>query len=183
MGILRNISIDKAQGEYICQWDDDDWYHTERLERQFNSLMDTHKAACFLSFSLNYDEVTDCAYLLPVMLFPGSIMCKRSLLIEEHRYPDQQYKEDYELMVSLIKKNHAFPLVMPWLYVYYCRHGNNSCSDDHFTKLLSLSLPLSRHTADLFGKIFRNELSTSDASSLMTGEILGSIDYFSTFKL
>jgi glycosyltransferase involved in cell wall biosynthesis len=179
LGLLRNMSIDKAEGEYICQWDDDDWYHQERLERQFNSLMDSHKAACFLAYWLNYDVATDCAYLFPASPFPASIMCKRSLLIEDHRYSDRHRDEDYELMVSLIKNNHAFPLVMPSLYIYYCRHGNNTCTDDHFRNILATSLPLPVQTTDLFRKIFRNELSASEASALVTSqEILGPLNYF-----
>ncbi len=26
LGELRNRSIKEAEGEYVCQWDDDDWY-------------------------------------------------------------------------------------------------------------------------------------------------------------
>ena len=40
LGALRNISIEHAGGEIICQWDDDDFYHPERLARQFDALGD-----------------------------------------------------------------------------------------------------------------------------------------------
>jgi glycosyltransferase involved in cell wall biosynthesis len=32
LGSLRNLDIEMAQGEYVCQWDDDDWYHAGRIE-------------------------------------------------------------------------------------------------------------------------------------------------------
>src|SRR6267142_7021882 len=43
LGSLRNLAISKANGEYICQWDDDDWYHVKRIEIQLNMLLESHK--------------------------------------------------------------------------------------------------------------------------------------------
>jgi glycosyltransferase involved in cell wall biosynthesis len=34
LGALRNISIEKATGDLLCQWDDDDFYHPDRLQIQ-----------------------------------------------------------------------------------------------------------------------------------------------------
>src|SRR5687767_2274290 len=34
LGKLRNISIENASGELLCQWDDDDIYHPSRLLMQ-----------------------------------------------------------------------------------------------------------------------------------------------------
>ena len=31
LGELRNIANNAAKGEFLCQWDDDDWYHPSRL--------------------------------------------------------------------------------------------------------------------------------------------------------
>ena len=37
LGVLRNIALDVAKGTIVCQWDDDDLNHPERLERQFDA--------------------------------------------------------------------------------------------------------------------------------------------------
>jgi len=34
LGRLRNLSIEHARGELLCQWDDDDFYHPDRLLTQ-----------------------------------------------------------------------------------------------------------------------------------------------------
>ena len=37
-GLLRNIALENCEGDYFCLWDDDDWYHSQRLELQLKSL-------------------------------------------------------------------------------------------------------------------------------------------------
>lgn len=32
LGDMRNLSLDLAQGDYVLQWDDDDWHHPKRME-------------------------------------------------------------------------------------------------------------------------------------------------------
>ena len=39
LGTLRNRSLEEATGDFMAQWDDDDWYHPERIERQAGVLM------------------------------------------------------------------------------------------------------------------------------------------------
>ena len=39
LGMLRNRSLEEATGDFMAQWDDDDWYHPERIERQARVLM------------------------------------------------------------------------------------------------------------------------------------------------
>jgi glycosyltransferase involved in cell wall biosynthesis len=36
LGDLRNLSMDVASGEWLIQWDDDDWHHPLRMETQFD---------------------------------------------------------------------------------------------------------------------------------------------------
>jgi glycosyltransferase involved in cell wall biosynthesis len=38
LGQMRNTSVEIATGKIICQWDDDDLYHPERLTTQYNAL-------------------------------------------------------------------------------------------------------------------------------------------------
>jgi len=50
LGRLRNMSIDTADGEFFCVWDDDDWYHKDRLQFQMNAIRLHKKEACGLAF-------------------------------------------------------------------------------------------------------------------------------------
>jgi glycosyltransferase involved in cell wall biosynthesis len=47
LGALRNLSRESAGGEILCQWDDDDLHHPQRLERQLSALINSGgKALC-----------------------------------------------------------------------------------------------------------------------------------------
>jgi hypothetical protein len=37
VGDLRNLGLQHARGEFIACWDDDDWYHPERIARQMEA--------------------------------------------------------------------------------------------------------------------------------------------------
>src|SRR5882762_9182892 len=47
LGELRNISIAHAKGEYFCQWDDDDWYHRDRVKIQLEQALAQRQPATF----------------------------------------------------------------------------------------------------------------------------------------
>ena len=49
LGALRNLSLRAAQGEWICQWDDDDLYHPRRLELGMAVCQSMQADALFLS--------------------------------------------------------------------------------------------------------------------------------------
>src|ERR1700746_2756945 len=52
LGALRNVAIDAARGEFVCQWDDDDRYHPRRLEVQLEALAAAQADCSFLSDQL-----------------------------------------------------------------------------------------------------------------------------------
>lgn len=37
-GMKHNMAMDAARGEWICHWDDDDWYATDRIDRQLKMM-------------------------------------------------------------------------------------------------------------------------------------------------
>jgi len=177
LGSLRNLAISKANGEYICQWDDDDWYHVKRIEIQLNMLLESHKPACILAFWLMYDQTAGQAYLSHVGPWPGTILCRKSLLTDQFPYPDLPNSEDWELMLTLIKHNHVYPAIMPYLYIY-AYHGSNTFEYDHFKGIYKYSQLLPENHACLFKKIFNNEISNTKASRLLLHEDqMAPIDY------
>jgi glycosyltransferase involved in cell wall biosynthesis len=54
LGELRNIAIARAHGEWICQWDDDDRYHPERLRLQWEHAQSEQAAVNYLVDHLHW---------------------------------------------------------------------------------------------------------------------------------
>jgi glycosyltransferase involved in cell wall biosynthesis len=54
LGELRNIAIARACGEWICQWDDDDRYHPERLRLQWDYAQSEQAAVNYLVDQLHW---------------------------------------------------------------------------------------------------------------------------------
>ncbi|MDX1617534.1 MAG: glycosyltransferase family A protein, partial [Balneolaceae bacterium] len=52
LGEMRNISLEHASGEYLTCWDDDDWFHPDRITVQMDTLRDGGYEACCLTTSL-----------------------------------------------------------------------------------------------------------------------------------
>ncbi len=48
LGHLRNAAVDASRGQFVCQWDDDDLYHPQRLARQLAALRHASADACLL---------------------------------------------------------------------------------------------------------------------------------------
>src|SRR5687768_13464892 len=57
LGELRNIAIEKSAGDFFCTWDDDDWYHNKRIEKQLQGIFDGKKSGTILPYCLLFDKV------------------------------------------------------------------------------------------------------------------------------
>ncbi len=138
LGELRNLSIRHAAGDYVCQWDDDDWYHPERLNLQMSYLRNTGKPASILSRWTVFDSLTHKVYISNRRLWEGSILCKREVMLHVP-YPSLNRGEDTSVIDYLNEKelievieNH------PELYVYNY-HGGNTWDFAHFHKIFEYS--------------------------------------------
>ena len=141
LGELRNISVEEADGSYVCIWDDDDWYDADRLTEQMNHLMLHGKSGSILSLWIIFDGSTQKAYLpLPYPL-EGSVLCKRELMLQ-NPYPPLPKNEDSSVIQRLCKQGELSIIEdMPHLYVYIF-HGNNTWDYYHFKKIIVNSLEL-----------------------------------------
>ena len=54
LGALRNLSLDAARGTLVCQWDDNDLNHPQRLERQFEHLSAAKADGCCFTDQLRF---------------------------------------------------------------------------------------------------------------------------------
>ncbi len=148
LGALRNLSLDAAAGDIICQWDDDDCYHPDRILRQFEQMTQQAAQACFLTDNLHLLEPDRNLYWIDwtrgakpepwFRLFPPTLMMFND---DRFRYvetgPDAHLGEDLAIAAQLCREVPVAMLDgMGWLYLYVF-HGGNTCSRQHHYKIAS----------------------------------------------
>lgn len=132
LGALRNIALDHASGTYLTQWDDDDWYHEERLERQA-AVLDQGADACALQGTLMHLDAPEYFYHPYIGLLddgvPGSIMHRRN---DEARYPELPRAEDTAYLDHWLEEDYRLlPPSESHLFIR-CFHGDNTWGQKHF---------------------------------------------------
>ena len=142
LGELRNISIAEAMGEYVCQWDDDDWYHPRRLEIQLQIVQKHDKAATVLPRWLVYVPAKGEAYCSNSRLWEGSLLCKKTLF-NDIQYPSVTRGEDSYVIKQLFINDELAVEDHPDLYVYHFR-GSNTWDDEHFKAIIDRSMKLEK---------------------------------------
>jgi glycosyltransferase involved in cell wall biosynthesis len=149
LGALRNASMDHATGDVLCQWDDDDLHHPQRVERQLAALAASGGQALCLEDVMQFFAGSRMLYwtnwrATPVKSFPGSLMVRRAAAI---RYPETgaDAKLGEDTVVSLRLQEQGVMRVLagaPHLFVYVS-HGANSWHDEHH-RMLARELAISR---------------------------------------
>ena len=183
LGELRNISMADCNGEYFCQWDDDDWYHADRLTISMNAIQSNLQDASILTNWLIFDDVKKQAYLSKFRLWEGSIFCKKSVINEKVCYPPLPRMEDSFFINFLLQACKVYPLTAPYLYIYTF-HGNNTWPSSHFENLFSTSHPLSEGASKLIGDILSGKYSVAEGSArLQTDEFLNELNYLRLSKV
>ena len=135
LGALRNLAVSEARGQYICQWDDDDWYHPDRLTVQFSALRASGRTACVLSRWTCLDVESRRAYISPHRAWEGSLLVERARMVA---YPDLARGEDTVAIEALAKQQQLHMLDRPELYVYTF-HGCNTWDRSHWAYVLGKS--------------------------------------------
>ncbi|NCX04333.1 MAG: glycosyltransferase [Actinobacteria bacterium] len=137
LGELRNLSIDEAHGEWCVQWDDDEWYHPERLAIQISAMVQSHKAACALKWTLMHidsDDLVNHPFRADAGLAtPGTIVHRRT----HARYPAQRKGEDSVFIRAVKDMGGLCVLDQQYSHLFIrCFHGNNTWDFEHFLKRL-----------------------------------------------
>lgn len=134
LGKLRNVSLDRANGDYLVQWDDDDWYHPERIAIQAEKLNEGYDACCLTAALMHLDtpRFVEHPYVgtLPEGV-PGSIMHRNS---GDIRYPHTRRAEDTVYLKEWMEKRYT---QLPESYAYLfirCFHGSNTWEKEHFLR-------------------------------------------------
>ena len=142
LGGLRNLSLEQANGELLVQWDDDEWYHPERIEQQARVLL----AGCTVTYLEDMLVHIDLPRLVDRLYHTrsasgtvaGTVMHKRT----DVRYPNLAKAEDSLYLRQLRGVGHARPTPVPHTHLMIrCYHGNNTWALEHFVDALSSTWP------------------------------------------
>lgn len=178
LGQLRNFAISHATGEYFCQWDDDDWYHSQRLELQMKAIQENHKEGSLLGHWLLFDKINKEAYISHYGAWAGSILCSKQIFTGPIQYPDLDKREDSEFIKKLFKLNCLYPLNYPILYIYVY-HGTNTWDQNHFAHLFKYSKKLPAHLSASVSDIISGKLTNKEANMyLQQPKVIAEMDFF-----
>jgi glycosyltransferase involved in cell wall biosynthesis len=153
LGALRNLSQQRAKGEFHCVWDDDDRYHPQRLARQQEALVASGCEGLCVTQVVQFFPREGELYLINWKAteaegFPGSLMLRADAPVTyPENGPESRLGEDTNLLAQLRARGGVAHLPdQPYLY-FYQSHGANSWDDGHHAMLartLGLSTGLLR---------------------------------------
>lgn len=163
LGQLRNISMDAAQGDLICQWDDDDYSHPERLVVQIGHMMRNSASACFMTDHLHFieeerflcwvDWTMDGKAKGVAQLAPGTLLMFGD---KRFKYPETgpfaRQGEDSIFLGTVYKTVPVAHLAGSGHLYLYTYHGRNTFSREHHARMLTCRTPnahLQQHAEQL----------------------------------
>lgn len=132
LGDYRNISIANSQGDYICQWDDDDYYSPHRISAGMRALAETNSDVTFLQRWWVWWKDRSVLFLSNARIWEGSMIAKRSVI---PIYPSQKMREDSVMVDHMLKHTKTVVIDFPNLYCYSIT-GNNTWGDGHFDSMM-----------------------------------------------
>jgi len=168
LGAKRNISIDRCNGEYICLWDDDDWYHELRIETQYLEMKRHAKNASILTNLILYDATTNRSYMSFNWVWEGTLLCKKDKL-RDYQYLDKNKGEDTQLIANILDE--IYPVVNPTLYIYIYTGGNTG-NHSHFRAFFLKSQKLSEDFSSCIKMVLECSYSHEEGSRLLSAEAL-----------
>lgn len=128
LGGLRNLATDRARGDFVCVWDDDDLHHPMRIEAQMTALTSTGAAACLLGRLFIWWPGRRELAASSSRAWEGTLLCRRDAM---PRYDAEDRSEDTPAVTRLIARERIIRIDAPELYVYV-RHATNTWSEPHF---------------------------------------------------
>lgn len=131
LGEKRNLGIQLSDGYYFCTWDDDDWYHQDRIANQVAHLQSTGLRSTTLSNVLVYDMQEKEAFISYARPWEQTLLCERSVIKEGIRYGNLNKGEDSVLVSALKRMETVNVLFSPWSYIYIY-HGGNTWHREHW---------------------------------------------------
>lgn len=155
LGDARNDAIKLAKGKYICNWDDDDWHHPNRLSIQYYKIhtSSSNIEANVLNQLILFDKTRDRAYESFLYNWEGTLMCNTAIL-KDHNYSNKHRGEDSQLLDHLVEQNLVSHIYnQSHLYVYLI-HGQNTWNYSHFKSFFERSRQLDEISTNRILKLF-----------------------------
>jgi glycosyltransferase involved in cell wall biosynthesis len=130
LGAKRNLACERACGDIIVHWDDDDWMADWRLGYQVRALLEKDADVCGLNKLYFYNPEQDQAWLY---VYPdrarfwvaGATLCYRKSFWRETPFPHVNIGEDTRFVWSC-DANRMVALDDPSFYVAMIHAGNTS---------------------------------------------------------
>jgi glycosyltransferase involved in cell wall biosynthesis len=137
LGAMRNLSIEIATGDYICQWDDDDLYHPARISTQLKPLLDKDVIASLYCEHLKFFSHTNELYWIDWSIesvehrkyLPGTVLFRKEIFFRDNQlYPESgnqsNKEEDWNVLQKLLSYGYIEPIRAGYQYIYVY-HGSN----------------------------------------------------------
>jgi glycosyltransferase involved in cell wall biosynthesis len=137
IGMKRNRACEAARGEYIAQWDDDDWYGPGRLSAQLEPLLTGHADVTGLSTPIFFDlcswrfwGVTPTLHrgLFVENVHGGTLVYRREVWERLAHYPDASLAEDAYFLVTAKRRGARLQQIPGDGLFMYVRHETNAWS-------------------------------------------------------
>lgn len=144
LGAMRNASVELATGEIICQWDDDDLYHPDRLLTQYKTLTNDNRniASVYSSFLKLFSHTSKLYWCdwygepkFTHKFLCGSVMFhKKAFHMYRQFYPENGHQskveEDLHVLEKLNYKGGIAAVTAAHQYIYIF-HGSNTYDINH----------------------------------------------------
>ncbi|HEX3527301.1 MAG TPA: glycosyltransferase [Thermoanaerobaculia bacterium] len=103
VGAKRNYACERARGEFIVHWDDDDWYPPSRVRVQIGALVERGGDVCGTSILYYYDRSREQAWCYQYSGGPnpwvgGNTLAYRREAWRRNPFPDMQIGEDAQFV-------------------------------------------------------------------------------------
>jgi len=103
VGAKRNLACERARGEFIVHWDDDDWYPPSRVRVQVAALRERGGDVCGTSILYFLDRTRSRAWCYRYSGSPEAWVCGSSLAYRRdawtrNRFPEIQVGEDSQFV-------------------------------------------------------------------------------------
>jgi glycosyltransferase involved in cell wall biosynthesis len=152
LGALRNLALSSADGDVVCQWDDDDCSHPDRLGRQLAAMTERGARASFFTDHLQWIEPDRALSWIDWTaggrvrghraMAPGTLMAFRDAPL---RYPEEgplaRRGEDSALLNTLYRDVPITALAHEGYMYLYRYHGTNTFPESHHRRMSGFGLP------------------------------------------
>jgi len=160
LGQAKNEALAYCNGDFICTWDDDDWYHYNRLSHQFNNMQvnSKYRQASILTKVMLYDEIKNLAWISCTYNWGCSLLCRKDLILK-YPFSDEDTAEDTLLLQHLYSERRLHVIAdcaFLYLHVY---HGQNTMDYFHFHYLANRSELLDQESNNWIRSLINNQVS------------------------